>query len=94
MSKKVIATLTGRQLELVGEAGDRLVRSLGEIQEAQVRALEHEKRLQEALEIATGDSDPESLIVDRETGEVYREVKERKPRRRATAKGSRKGGKK
>ena len=85
--KVVLMTLTGRQLELVGQAGDRLLQALGEIKMAQQRGLELELRLQEALEIATGDPDPKTMIVDRETGEVYRMVEPGKPRKRATTKG-------
>ena len=92
-TRKLVATLTGRQLELVGQAGDRLVLALQQIQEAQQRGLELELRLQEALEMATGDKDPKTLIVDRGTGEVFREVQPtRKGRRGKPNRGGRKTG--
>jgi len=92
MAKRIIAVLKGRQLELVGQAGDRLVRSLQEFEEARNRVLELERTLQEAIEIATGDRNPASLSLDRDTGEVFREVKTNigRTKKRATTKGKKK----
>ena len=93
MPRKRIATLTGRQLELVGAAGDRLVKALREIALAQNRGLELEKNLQDALEIATGDKDPSTLSLDRQTGEVFREVEARKRAPRGATTKKRRGKK-
>lgn len=72
--KKVIKKLKGRPLELLIEVGKDVDHAQQNYQMAEGIFRNAMRGFEQVMEMATGDDDPASLLLDPETGEVTREL--------------------
>ncbi len=73
--REVVKQLEGRERELITEAAAEVQKATVRIAQVIARGRQAEKHYTALLEVATGE-DPQDLLLDSESGQVFREASE------------------
>ena len=90
MARLVLKKLSKRELEILVQHAQNVAQAQAAVQQAQQTAQMFQAQYFSALELTTGDPNPQSIDVDIETREAFRDAPSKNGKRRATTKGKKK----
>ncbi len=86
MARQLVKQLEGHERDVITDAAVETARAVERLNQVRADGQLRERHFNALLAIATGEKDTSTMSLEVATGEVYKEVPERKRRRKATGK--------